>query len=157
MENKPTPKQLKDAAIEKALDALVEVLNERPKPDNWMERANQRKADLSSALRNYYGASMPPALHKASWLAIERKVMRRLPLGEAANVLPEWSKIRNEMTMELARQLYAANARSSDSALLAETANMPNLIILNANDLISSVHLPGRPARFKKEWDQEEE
>lgn len=104
MENEPTPEQLKDAAIEKALDALVEVLNERPKDDNWMKKANQRKADLSSALRNYYGGSMPPSLHKASWLAIERKVMRRLPLGEAANVLPIWSKIRNDYLLNLARK-----------------------------------------------------
>ena len=102
MENKTTPKQLKDAAIEKALDALVEVLNERPKPDNWMEKANQRKADLSSALRNYYGASMPPALHKASWLAIERKVISRLWPFKSVNVLPEWSKIRKEMILDLA-------------------------------------------------------
>ena len=51
MANKPTPEQLKDAAIEEALDALVEVLNERPMDDNWMEKANQRKADLSFALR----------------------------------------------------------------------------------------------------------
>ena len=50
MEIIPTPKQPGSAAIEEDLDALVEVLNERPKPDNWMEKANQRKADLSSVL-----------------------------------------------------------------------------------------------------------
>jgi hypothetical protein len=42
MENEPTPEQLKDAAIEKALDALVEVLNERPKDDNWKKRTSVR-------------------------------------------------------------------------------------------------------------------
>jgi hypothetical protein len=140
MENKPTPKQPGSAAIEKALDALVEVLNEQPKPDNWMEKANQRKADLSSALR------------------------KQEEVNERERAINSIKRVLADPDLEKAKAQFP-------SALLAETANMPNLIMLKATDLISKVKYGPHPSLAMKVlagilvtdktqrlvWDHEEE